>query len=228
MPTYASGYIAQAAHWWRAENNPDDRVFALMLFLYQILDALYSDVLAFPPQWAANSTLKMSMGGRTNLIITLPLSPHGLALLRSAIGLVGDAYCICQHLAKLNTANVAEDVEVLLDKVEHLREVRNYFAHLDERIGHPDVHGITGAASTNCGIEYTAASVANTHLVLVGNVLHFSAKDKAAGKAIPFSVDVGRGSFSRVLHASRGIYQKLITHKLHPAKYPPADQLYAI
>jgi len=219
---FASNHISTAGHWWRAENNVDAQAYPLLLFLFRTLDALYADVQRFPQQWAGDKPMGIRSGGKYGMYIGLSLSPDSFALLRAAIALQGDSYFIGKRLESLNVGGALKAISQLVQELERFRELRNFFSHLDERIANLDEHGITGTVKTNCGIEYDSA-YGCFHLVLVGNVLHFS------NKGAPAEADVSKTSFLRLLQSSRSIYEELTAHKIHKPTggYPAAETIYA-
>ena len=156
------------------------------------------------------------------MYIGISLSPEALSLLRAAIGLAGDAYCIAKRLSQIELASLKQPLSELLRELERLRNLRNFFAHLDDRLANLDEHGITGSIQTNCGIEYSGATGC-FHLVLVGNVLHFVSKGAA------LETDVGKTSFLGLLASARPTYAELANHRAYQqsCNYPASELIYA-
>ena len=113
------------------------------------------------------------------------------------------------------------NIDALIVELDRFRSLRNFFAHFDERISDLNKHGITGAQNTNCGISYTANATGCFHIVLVGNVIHFSSNGTAE------EIDVGKDSFLQVLQASRSIYDEITSHNIHKCDYPASGLVYA-
>jgi hypothetical protein len=126
--------ILEAAHWFRAENEVAPEVFSLLLFLFRTLDALYGEVLRFPDSWSSSDAAGVRQSGTHNMVISLPEDPEAFALLRSALGLAGDAYCIAKRLEVLETAGAASAIGHLVGCLDATRDARNFFAHLDDRL----------------------------------------------------------------------------------------------
>jgi len=218
---FAREYVLESAHWWCAENNVDDRVYSLVLFLFENLDALYTVLPDFPDRWASDDTFNMRSGGTHGMYLRNPSNPRDFAVLRSAVSLSGDIFCIVKRLGNLNIGNLSNSVVALGDYLEEFRELRNFYAHLDERLTNLDRHGITGEQSTKCGITYTKDAKGCFHLILVGNTLHFSSN------GIPMAIDVGKPRFLHILELAKEIYSNLISHKLHrdTSNYPGVHEI---
>lgn len=219
---FATDTVQSATHWWCAENTVDPSVRRLLPFLFETLDALYATVLRFPDEWASDIPMRIQSGATHSMYIGIPLSPDALSLLRAAIGLVGDAFCIAKRLSLIDLRNLADPISRLLAQLEQFRDLRNFFAHLDDRLSNLDRHGITGTIQTNCGIEYNGANGC-FHIVLLGNVLHFSSKGSA------LEADVGKNTFLGLLVSARPTYAELANHSIHKQNchYPPAERIYA-
>ena len=155
---YTKQYIDTAVHWWSAENQPDNEVRTLLSFLFENFDALYFAVSNFPEHWSCDSALSVQSGGTHGMHINMGLSPDKMVLLRSAISLSGDIYCILKRLNSLETRGLKSGIDDLILETEQFRVLRNFFAHFDDRITDFDRHGISGEHSTNCGITYTATA----------------------------------------------------------------------
>ena len=218
---YANLQESAAVHWWSAENKPDPEVRALLPFLFENLDSLYFSVSNFPNSWSCGATLGIQSGGTHGMYFKMGLPPDMSVLLRSAISLSGDIYCILKRLGSLETKNLGQSIASLTQELEKFRALRNFFAHFDDRISDLDRHGITGVQSTNCGINYTENAKGCFHMAIVGNIFHFSSNGKAE------EVDVGKESFLKVLHSSRAIYKEITSHKIHQSTYPPSETVYA-
>ena len=194
----------------------------LMPFLFSTLDALYATVLPFPAVWGPKIAPGIRIGGTHNTYINLQLTPGSFSLLRAAIGLAGDAFCIAKRLTEINLGNLQAPLSTLHLDLNRWRYLRNFFSHLDDRLGNLDKHGITGSENTNCGIEYNGATGC-FHLLLVGNTIHFSSEGGA------HEVDVGKESFGALLASARPLFAMLTNHDRHKAScnYPDPEHIYA-
>jgi len=221
---FVSEHISQAAHWWRAENDVDDEVYSLLLFLFRNLDALYVTVSNFPKKWAPDETTNICSSGTHGMYLDIPLAPGRFAILRSAISLSGDIFCIVKRLSNLNIGNISDSVIEFGDYLDEFRELRNFFAHLDDRLADLDHHGITGEHDTNCGIRYTKNSKGCFHMLIIGNTLHFSSE------GVPMEIDLGKPRFNRILELSKNIYIILTSHDLHKetSNYPDVHEIYTV
>jgi hypothetical protein len=72
--------------------------------------------------------------------------------------------------------------------------------HLDAVLTDMDIHGITGAINTNCGITYTTTAKSCVHLVWYQNALHFTYK----GELCEITID--RSTFNPIFKIAKEIY----------------------
>lgn len=219
---FASDHVFTATQWWCRENAVDPMARRLLPFFFETLDALYATVLRFPVAWASDAQMPIKSGARYSMYIGISLSPEALSLLRAAIGLAGDAYCIANRLSQIELASLKQPLSELLSELQRLRDLRNFFAHLDDHLANLDKHGITGSIQTNCGIEYSGATGC-FHLVLVGNVLHYVRNGSA------LETDVGKTSFLGLLTSARPTYAELANHSAYrqSCNYPASELIYA-
>lgn len=104
----------------------DNEAFSLLVFLFRNLDALYATLLQFSNKWADDRAMGIRSGGTYSMYIGIDLQPISWALLRSAIGLYGDIFCITKRLSSLNVGNATQAVHEVLAQTEQFRELRNF------------------------------------------------------------------------------------------------------
>lgn len=197
------------------------RMSKLLSGLFTTLDTLYWVSRRLPPHWAASKQNVRVCGGGYNVFVCLPLPPTEYGTVRAVISLSGDAEMILRTiLGKYQPSGLEPSLQQLRASLSDFREIRNFFAHLDERLENPEHHGITGAAATDCGIQYGAGTRGNFHLVLCDDALHFS------DHGIPKKVNVAKGSVAPVFDAVRAVYAALVALQPDPANFPPPSEIY--
>jgi hypothetical protein len=87
-----------------------------------------------------------------------------------------------------------------------------------------DIHRITGAINTNCGITYTTTAKSCVHLVWYQNALHFTYK----GELCEITID--RSTFDPIFKIAKEIYSELISHKIYAEQknYRPVEELFPL
>jgi hypothetical protein len=213
--------LHSAIHWWAAEHDDegiDGNVSGLLFFLFQLLETLHYAAGEFPSQWAPVQHAGVSQGGRHGLTINLEIGPKDFHAFRAAVGVVGDMYCIAKRLEAARTADAAPVILRLREALEPFRELRNFFAHLDDHVTNLDQHGITGELQTPVGIHYPPESIGNFHLVISGNTVNFTRNAKA------HHVVLDRQSLGTVFVAGRDLYSLITSHKIHATTYAPAEE----
>lgn len=214
--------INSAIHWWCLENPVPDHARGLLSFLFTISDSLYTEAASLPPRRSIPRTpMRLKIGKSSEDVILRLLGPQEWARMRSAIGLAGDAFGIAKNLQKcVRGTSLEGPIDALLHELDALRDVRNFFAHLDERIESISKHGLSGGPlSLPFGVEI-GESVGTFVLVVDGPDLFFS------DNGVLRSVDVSRDGYVPALEALRPIYSTLASHKADAASYPPAAGLY--
>lgn len=151
------------------------------------------------------------------------LPPQDYSTLRLILSLVGDIYNLLTPLTRVDQNELMElspYVNSLFNEADKFRNVRNCFTHLDEIFTDMDKHGITGAAKTNCGIEYMPSAKGCVHLVWADNVIHFTYWGKAKEATIE------KSSFDNIFKIATKMYSELISHKMYAGmqNYKPPDQ----
>ncbi len=219
---FISNHIQSAVHWWSAENSPDNDVRSLLPFLFENIDALYFSITQFPEKWSCESLMGIHNSGKYNRYFKMGLNPRDTVILRSAISLSGDVYCIVKRLSNIDSKSLQPAIDNLLTELDKYRKLRNFFAHFDDRITNLERHGITGAKTTECGINYTEQTVGCFHMAMTGNTFHFCSEGNAE------TIEVGKDNFIEIINAIEPIYLEIISHKLHgdTSQYPVFSDIF--
>lgn len=213
---YVGKLVDECGGNWRQEHEADFKLPTMLSFLFQTMDALYCAVRIFPDTWTNTEPVKMLMGGTQSMCIRFNAGPDSLLMQKSAISLTGDIWCILKRLKKEELFDLEEPVSALIDLLEEFRDLRNFYAHLDERLSDLKNNGFTGSCETGCGIRYDDAKEC-FHMILVGNVFYYTSQGKCLKK------DIGKYAFRDVIHLSLDIVRVISKHK-----DIPFEQLYRL
>lgn len=215
--------IYRSTHLWWAERDSrgvDANIRAILPFLFKTVDSLYLVTRTFPDVLLKEKTGKSVIGGRNTILIGLSVPADIYANIRCALSLVGDVYCLADQLTKGTLLELAKPIEQLRNEALRFRDARNFFTHLDERLGNLSKHGVSGKAATKCEVYYEASAHNCFHLILSGNVLHFTNRKR------PVEAEIGKSAYAPVFATARLLYAEVISHKVHAMEYPLPQELY--
>jgi hypothetical protein len=205
--------LAAANRWWIDRKQKDVHHFILrnVPFLFEVIGALYLETRKLPLQ-SVNKIPPRKIDQDYVFTIGMFLQSDEYAILRSILSLIGDIYNLTTPLLNLKNGYLLEledSVKKLFDYANRFREARNFFTHLDEVLTNMDKHGITGAANTGCGIQYTNKARGCIHLVWNSdeNTIHFTYQGKAQKIRIEKSV------FDPIFVTARDMYLELVVHE---------------
>lgn len=218
---YVGKVIDGCAHDWVMSNNASHKLSTLLSFLFQTMDALYCSVRIFPDVWTNTSPTTALLCGSQSMFIRFNAGPDALLMQKAAISLSGDVYCILKRIKKEKLYDLSGPVDEMLDIYEEFHQLRNFYAHLDDRLANLKVHGFSGDYVTGCGIEYRGA-IECFHMVLVGNIFYYT----SSGKCL--KTDIGRNSFGRLIRQSLKIVEVVAKHGQYKNQKLPMDVLYKI
>jgi hypothetical protein len=127
--------IAHATHWWTAERQArglDSAVGRLIPFLFENAGVLYTVTRSLPEHWDARPMPYLALRGTGNYFISIP--PEAILPIRASISLVGDLFALLKRLSTLTLLELGASVALTLEATESSRDLRNFYAHLDERL----------------------------------------------------------------------------------------------
>lgn len=197
-----------ASEWVRTLKSESPPVSALvghlLPFVLKTVDALYVTTMGLPEPLHVGGILGMRIGVQS-CVIRIPASAEVYARLRCALSLVGDVYNGVKVLLAedVETRELRGPLDALFQEADRFRNVRNFFAHLDERLARPDKHGVSGPMPTNCGIEYAQGAAGCFHMVLQDDVLHFTNRQCAE------EIHVGKNAYRGVFDHARDVYRTI-------------------
>jgi hypothetical protein len=198
--------------WWMERKNRGAHHFILrnVPFLFEVIEALYLETKKLPLHSQKGiSTKEIDSDYVLTIGIFLPSSDYGI--LRTILSLTGDIYNLTRPLLNAkedSLMELGEPVRTLYNCANNFRSARNFFTHLDEVLTNMDQHGITGSATTNCGIKYKEKGC--VHLVWDGiNTIHFTWKKKVE------QVSIEKANFAPIFDTARRIYSEITSHELY-------------
>lgn len=218
--------VLGATHNWWSERKPKGvhhYIIRIIPFLFDVLNSLYIETRKLPLRQAVSGAQPKKVDQDYLITIGFFLPPQDYSTLRLILSLVGDIYNLLTPLTRVDQNELMElspYVNSLFNEADKFRNVRNCFTHLDEIFTDMDKHGITGAAKTNCGIEYMPSAKGCVHLVWADNVIHFTYWGKAKEATIE------KSSFDNIFKIATKMYSELISHKMYAGmqNYKPPDQ----
>jgi hypothetical protein len=206
--------LTAANLWWRERKDEGAHHFILrnIPFLFEVIEALHLEIKKLPlhsqkgvPNQEIDKHYVLTIG------MFLPASDYGA--LRTILSLTGDIYNLTTPLLRPKDGSLMElqlPIQRLFNCADNFRNARNFFTHLDEVITNMDKHGITGPATTNCGITYKENAKGCVHLIWDGiNTIHFTWRNKVE------QITIETSTFNPVFDIARELYSELISHKIH-------------
>jgi hypothetical protein len=197
-------------NWWAERKTKGAHHFILRIipFLFDVLNSLNLERKRLPLKQAVSRVQPKQVKEHYLITIGIFLPPQEYATLRTILSLVGDVYNLLTPLNRLNSNELLElsqHVNDLFSEADKFRHARNCFTHLDGILTDLDKHGITGAAKTNCGIEYLPGAKGCIHIVWHNNVLHFTSYGKPEEKTID------KSTFDGIFNVATQMYSELIS-----------------
>jgi hypothetical protein len=192
--------------------------------LFQVIGSLYTQTRKLPLSPSLGATNK-EVGGAYVITISMFLPSDEYTTFRVILSLIGDMY---NRLTPLKEKNQLMELTPFIQQLYHtanrFRKVRNFFTHLEAVLTDMDMHGITGAINTNCGITYTTTAKSCAHLVWYQNVLHFTYKKELC------EITIDRSTSDPIFKIAKEMYSELISHKIYAEQedYRPVEELFPL
>lgn len=200
--------------WWTERRNRGAHHFILrnVPFLFEVIEALYLETKKLPLH-SQKGTSKKEIDSDYVITIGLFLPASDYGILRTILSLTGDIYNLTKPLLNAkedSLMELREPIQTLYNHANIFRSARNFFTHLDEVLTNMDHHGITGSATTNCGITYKDKAKGCVHLVWDGiNTIHFTWQRNVE------QITIEKTNFTPIFDAARNIYSEISSHKLY-------------
>lgn len=176
-----------------------------------------------------------SVAHNENIICVVnPLSDKALFRLMGRLAVAGAMYSVVKAMQKLSDRmdgrNLSDVLDSHLPNLEKYRHARNFFTHLDERIG-KDIkkHGVTGELEIpEIGVKFSENARGCMYFGFDENstvYFHDKPQDKEA-KASPKSVSFSKRGMSDLFSLVTDLYDLVTSHTGHARDYPPSGTVY--
>lgn len=172
------------------------------------------------------------------VLVVNPLTAKDFFRLRGTVALVGDITHIVDQLRRLGESlDGGRDNELIktLDchsaKLEKYRYVRNFFVHLDNRMGEGmKIHGVTGELEIpELGLKFSKDAEECFYLGFAADgTVCFHDKHKRGARACPKSVCFSRQGMSDVFDLVKDLYDLVTSRSVHAQSYPPGESVYRL
>jgi hypothetical protein len=216
--------------WWTLRKDTGAHHFVIrnIPFLFEAIGALYTETRNLHLQSGAGVQRKQ-IDGEYVIEVGMFLQSQDYARLRSILSLMGDIYNLLAPLQNKNDVSLFElkdPIEKLYNRANDFRDIRNFFTHIGEILTDMDRHGITGAASTDCGIQYMNNAKGCVHLVWNpdDSSIHFTYQKKA------LKIIVDKSAFDSIFVHSSELYSCLVPLDWYTNQddYPTPDKLFPL
>lgn len=210
------------------------RMQMLLEHFFYLADCLY-DALKGEPIRVVGSAgwgKGIAIGGKHNACIVNRLLGPDFFRLRGMLALVGDMYCVVKGMKYLSRRLDTESLYSVLDSHEHhlmrYRQARNYFAHLDRRIGEGmGKHGVTGRLEVReLGVEFLDEAEGCFYSGYTRDTVYFHDKQPGEAKASAKSLSFSRQGMSDLFSLIRDLYDLVTSDTVHAQDYPPSAIVY--
>jgi len=170
-----------------------------------------------------------------NLITIInKLSPRNLLRLRSRLALIGDMINMInglEHLHKsLNNKELVKIIENHAESLKKYKDARNFFTHLDERIGkNIDTHGVTGELEIpEIELKFSKNAKGCIYFGFAGDTVYFHDKRMKNGedKPSPKSLSFDKMGMADMFSLVKDLYDLVTSHSINAHDYPPSDSIY--
>lgn len=236
------GTISVAINWWLCDNDipKGDQSFsnlrALLIQLFKYAISLHETLKNNPLPSIKIQTAGHEIGGKGAIIFISEINPYDFFRLRGILAIIGDMYIFLKEIKEFSKNLKNQDLFNLisnwLPSINKYRYARNFFAHLDERIGKKRyLHGVTGALKIpELGLEFTSTAEGCFYFGVSNNTVFFHDKQINEEEPTPKKISFGGDEMNKFFHQIRKIYNLLISHKTHEDlyAYPRAEELFGL
>jgi hypothetical protein len=171
MNTLFSEMLVATNLWWieRKDKGAHHFILRLVPLLFQVIESLYTQTRKLPLSPSLGATNK-EVGGAYVITIGMFLPSDEYTTLRVILSLMGDIYNLLTPLKQKNQLmELAPFMQQLYYTANSFRKIRNFFTHLDAVLTDMDIHGITGAINTNCGLVLQSLANFVNHIEILDN-----------------------------------------------------------
>jgi hypothetical protein len=169
-----------------------------------------------------------------NLICVVnPLSDKALFRLMGMLALTGEMICVAKAVRSLSNSLDGRNLSDVLDShsgnLQKYRRARNFFVHLDDRIGkNMNEHGVTGELEVpEISVKFSENARGCMYFGFDENsTVYFHDKQRDEAKASPKSVSFNKQGMSDLFSLVTDLYDLVTSHTSHAHNYPPSGTVY--
>jgi len=169
-----------------------------------------------------------------NLICVVnPLSDKAFFRLRGRLALVGDVVCFAKEVRKLSDRldgrNLSDVLDRHLPNLEKYWYVRNFFTHLNRRIGKDiNKHGVTGELEVpEIGVKFSEDAEGCMYFGFDENsTVYFHDRQSRGAKASPKSLSFSKRGMADMFSLVMDLYDLFTSHTSHAHDYLPSGAVY--
>jgi hypothetical protein len=205
--TVGAGIQFEVARWFDSTKaqGTDPKVVALMPVVFRTLDALYVETRKLPIVGISGARWRKPKDKPDVFTLGLNLEASEYATLRSILALGGDLTLVLEKLKDLRQPpEVGCFIKPLHVHAEKFRDARHFFSHMDEALRDYSKHGVSGPATLDCGLHFTANATNNIYLIWENNTLYFSYYHEHC------KVDIDNPEFNEIFNMARELYANII------------------
>lgn len=175
-----------------------------------------------------------SVAHNKNIICVVnPLSNEALFRLMGRLALAGAMFCVAKAMRKfsdrMDRRNLSDVLDSHLPNLEKYWQARNFFMHLDDRIGEDiNEHGTTGELEVpEIGVKFSKDAEGCMYFGFDENsTVYFHDKPRNEAKASPKSVSFSKRGMSDLFSLVTDLYDLVTSHAGHACNYQPSGAVY--
>jgi hypothetical protein len=167
------------------------------------------------------------------ICVVNPLSNKAFFRLMGRLALAGAMFGVVKAMQKLSDRMDGRSLPDVLDShlpnLEKYRHARNFFMHLDERIGTKmNEHGVTGELEIpEIGVKFSENARGCMYFGFDENsTVYFHDKPRGETKVSPKSVSFSKRGMSDLFSLVTDLYDLVTSHTAHARDYPPSGTVY--
>jgi hypothetical protein len=186
--------------------NPNPKVVELMPLMFKTLDAMYLETRNLP-FFARSGATGRPKNNPDSFIFGLWLKDADYVTLRSILALAGDLIYVLEKLMTLpGLLELGQFMTPPYKQANQFRDARDFFTHMDEALRDHSKHGISGPATLECGVQFTANAKNNVYVIWDKNTLYFSFENKQR------KVVIDKPEFDEIFNQARELYAEIINN----------------
>ena len=202
---------------------------------FKYANSLYA-VLSKNPLPKNKTELNHNYGGIRSYIFQENLSPYDFFNFRGIISLIGnDLYYIVNKVMEISKKMQNKSLYKILRKNFNLfydyRLARNFFAHMDDRLNKPEVHGLDYEYEIpELKVKFEESAENIFYIIFGKEHLYYHDKDINELVSTPKKICLSMNRMNEIFELFREIYRLLITHttQANIFNYPESDTIFKL